>query len=466
MTAADTALLTQSLHPQLIDYGLSIKRVREGYFNFTIGPNAARLARSSTPPKKHSSHSTASRRSRIWRITSWPAATGKMANRSPRFLIRRSPRWTCGQIRRWDRFLRPPATRSKSLPTTKSFWIAGRPTIWPSKACRSSRAIRSAFNISGPKVCTGSRPRSTVTLRLKAIAEMTGPAADGDLVPELKGLTDRKSIADWDPPFRFYPDRVRSRPPNDQDEQYWKRYKAMPKAFVSLECGRRLWSSRFGQTTSWRIPPRSGMTVENLAERLRDRSGRRRASNSCRSSNWRWKRHPARRRSTACFLGFSFFIIASAVMLVALLFKLGIDGQGSEIGLLLAIGFSRRRVRWLLLAEGLIVSLAGGIVGVIGGVFYAWLMLVGLRTIWLAAIVTPFLHLYATAGSLLEGFLIGVLVSLATIAWSLRQLRKISVRRLLAGETNPPVIDQALAKRSSALKYAIRRRVVAERRGS
>ena len=144
----------------------------------------------------------------------------------------------------------------------------------------------------------------------------------------------------------------------------------------------------------------------------------------------------------ACFWRFSFFIIASAVMLVALLFKLGIDGQGSEIGLLLAIGFSRRKVRRLLLAEGLIVSLAGGVVGVIGGVFYAWLMLVGLQTVWLAAIVTPFLHLYVTLGSLFEGFLIGVLVSLATIAWSLRQLRKISVRRLLAGETTPPLLEE------------------------
>ena len=39
-------------------------------------------------------------------------------------------------------------------------------------------------------------------------------------------------------------------------------------------------------------------------------------------------------------------------------------------------------------------------------------------TIWLAAVVTPFLHLHATAGSLFEGFSIGVLVSLATIAWN------------------------------------------------
>ena len=141
------------------------------------------------------------------------------------------------------------------------------------------------------------------------------------------------------------------------------------------------------------------MTVENLAERLRIDP----AAEGFKFLPVKQLALEAASGTTpfdGLFLGFSFFIIASAVMLVALLFKLGIDGQGSEIGLLLAIGFSRRRVRWLLLAEGLIVSLAGGMVGVIGGVFYAWLMLVGLQTVWLAAIVTPFLHLYATRGQL------------------------------------------------------------------
>jgi hypothetical protein len=148
------------------------------------------------------------------------------------------------------------------------------------------------------------------------------------------------------------------------------------------------------------------------------------------------------------FLAFSFFIIAAAVMLVALLFKLGIDGRADEIGLLLAVGFRRRRVARLLLGEGLVVSLVGGALGVAGGLGYAWLMLVGLRTWWLAAVATPFLRLYATAGSLLLGFLIGVLVSLATIAWSLWQLRRATVRRLMSGEASPPVVAARGKKRS------------------
>jgi hypothetical protein len=139
------------------------------------------------------------------------------------------------------------------------------------------------------------------------------------------------------------------------------------------------------------------------------------------------------------FLGFSFFIIAAAVMLVALLFKLGIDGRAGEIGTLAAIGFSRRKIRRLLVAEGAVVAAVGGLLGVAAGVGYAWLMLEGLRTWWLAAVTTPFLQLYLTPESLAIGFAAGVLVSLATIAWTLWRQSRVSVRRLLSGESTEPL---------------------------
>src|SRR5260221_6040372 len=139
------------------------------------------------------------------------------------------------------------------------------------------------------------------------------------------------------------------------------------------------------------------------------------------------------------FLGFSFFIITAAVMLVALLFKLGIDGRAGEIGTLAAIGFSRRKIRRLLVAEGAVVATVGGLLGVAAGVGYAWLMLEGLRAWWLAAVTTPFLQLYITPASLAIGFAAGVLVSLATIAWTLWRQSRVSVRRLLSGESTEPL---------------------------
>ena len=48
-------------------------------------------------------------------------------------------------------------------------------------------------------------------------------------------------------------------------------------------------------------------------------------------------------------------------MLVALLFRLGIDSRAAEIGTLSALGFSRRKLRRLLLGEGLAVAILGSL---------------------------------------------------------------------------------------------------------
>ena len=64
----------------------------------------------------------------------------------------------------------------------------------------------------------------------------------------------------------------------------------------------------------------------------------------------------------ACFSGFSFFLIAAAVMLIALLFKLGIEQRARELGILAAAGFGRKRITRLLAREGLIVAAIGAAV--------------------------------------------------------------------------------------------------------
>ncbi len=270
--------------------------------------------------------------------------------------------------------------------------------------------------------------------RLKAVAPLAGAADDRAFTPEVPGVTDQRSISDWSrpghtPPFPFDASLVRSK-----DEQYWRQYRATPKAFVSLATGRKLWSSRFGRTTSIRVAPPPGMTVENLRARI-----------VIDPAKLGFVFQPVKRQGLAAsagttpfgalFLGFSVFILASAVMLVALLFRLTIEGRATQVGLLLAVGFGRRRVARMLLGEGLIVAALGGLAGVGLGIGYALLMLSGLQTWWLAAIVAPFLHLHVTLTSLLIGYLSGVLVAGLVIIASVRWIGRVAPRRLLAGQT-------------------------------
>ena len=98
-------------------------------------------------------------------------------------------------------------------------------------------------------------------------------------------------------------------------------------------------------------------------------------------------------------------------------------------------GFSRRAVGRLLAAEGFLVAAAGSALGVAAGVGYAALLLAGLQTWWLAAIVTPFLHLYVTPWSLAIGYAGGLLAAMLTILATVRRLAALAPRRLLAGQT-------------------------------
>jgi ABC-type lipoprotein release transport system permease subunit len=287
-----------------------------------------------------------------------------------------------------------------------------------------------------PETTHGNVREGSETLKLAAIVPMDGLAGDPNLTPELQGVTDQESIANWDPPFPYDASRVRSVKPNDQDEQYWEKYKATPKGFVSLKTGQRLWQSRFGRITSIRIPARPDWTADMLAGRMAGEIDPRAMGFVLLPLKAQALEAAAGTQSfNDLFLGLSFFIIASAVMLVALLFKLGIDQRAAEIGVLLATGIRQSKTRWMLVAEGAVVASLGAVVGVAGGVGYAWLMIYGLNHWWREAVVTSFLELYITPLSLILGFAIGLLIAVATIAWSVRQLRRASIRRLLSGQS-------------------------------
>src|SRR6185295_9537773 len=80
------------------------------------------------------------------------------------------------------------------------------------------------------------------------------------------------------------------------------------------------------------------------------------------------------------FLYFSFFLVVSALLLAALFFRLGIEQRLREIGTLQAIGFSGSKIRGLFLIEGMVLSVAGSLIGLVGAVLYGKLILLGLRT--------------------------------------------------------------------------------------
>ncbi len=76
------------------------------------------------------------------------------------------------------------------------------------------------------------------------------------------------------------------------------------------------------------------------------------------------------------FLGFSFFLIAAALMLVGLLFRLTLDRRAKEVGLLLATGLrGAARSPACCSPKGWSLAVVGALVGLALGVAYNRLLL-------------------------------------------------------------------------------------------
>ncbi len=284
--------------------------------------------------------------------------------------------------------------------------------------------------------------RST-QFRVACIIPLEGLGADRDLVPDYPGITESETLGDWDPPFPI--DLKRIRP---QDEEYWKKYRTTPKAFIPLQVGQSLWGSRFGKVTSMRVSPSRALPLGEMQTAF-ERSLREQLDPLVAG----FAVFPVRAQGLEAsrgatdfgeyFLYFSFFLVISALLLTALFFKLGIEQRLREIGLLQAIGFPASKIRTLFLAEGILLAVIGSFLGLLGALAYGELMMLGLRTWWVDAVGTTMLKLHVSPLSLGLGAAGGILAALFCVALTLRGLRKQSTRSLVAGtllhdEGKPP----------------------------
>lgn len=260
------------------------------------------------------------------------------------------------------------------------------------------------------------------------IIPMAGLGAEPSLTPEYPGLTDAGSVADWDPPDGLHIDKAKVTP---ADEAYWDEHRAAPKLFVSLQTAQTLWGESFGRLTSIRIP---ADRADEFARALRQTIDPAQAGLFFRPV--KSQQISAASGSTdfaGLFIGFSFFIIISAALLVAMLMRLNLEQRSPQFGLLAALGFEPRTIARLMLAEGVTIAIFGSALGTAGGLGYAWLMLAGLRSWWVNAIGTTALSLHVSANTLLIGFTAAVAIAVAAVLWTTRGITRLSAAGLLGG---------------------------------
>jgi ABC-type antimicrobial peptide transport system permease subunit len=273
----------------------------------------------------------------------------------------------------------------------------------------------------------------TNSFRVRAVVPLKGIRADRTLMPEFPGVAKAESTQDWDTGFPLVY-KIR-----EKDEAYWKRYRGTPKAFITLAAGQAMWASRFGNLTAIRYD----VPTNSFAQTYREMVYKNLLANLS-PADFGFHFEPVRERALRAadqaqdfgqlFIGFSIFLVVAALLLMALLFQFSLEQRRGEVGTLLALGLRPRRVRRMLLAEGAVLALIGGIVGAAAGVAYAKAMLFALSTVWRSAIAGSVLHFYASAATMLVGFLSGLAVAVLTIWLTLRKQARQPARELLSAD--------------------------------
>ena len=139
-------------------------------------------------------------------------------------------------------------------------------------------------------------------------------------------------------------------------------------------------------------------------------------------------------------------MILAAVMLIAMLFRLGLTQRMTQLGTLLAVGWNPRRVVSLVLGEGLLIAGIGVLLGVAGGFLYAWGVLWALRSLWVGAVTVPFLTFHWSVQSILIGSIAGWGVSALTLWLTTRWLTRLNAQDLLSQRDPDTMADRHSGK--------------------
>ncbi len=277
--------------------------------------------------------------------------------------------------------------------------------------------------------------------KVRAIIEPAGPAADPDLMPDIPGLTDSADCRDWNPGVPIDLDRIR-----DKDEQYWDEHRSAPKAFISLAAARALWSNRFGSLTAIRTPATGpdGLEAAALLAQLSP-------------ADFGLTFDPIREAALAAanpttdfgglFIGLSLFLIASALLLTAMLFAFTVDQRRRQMGTLLAVGWSDWMVRSWLLREAVLVAATGSVVGALLAIAYSRALLAALEGIWSGAVASATLELHITWTTLAMGAVISFVAAMIAMHLAARRLLKQHAVQLLSGDAAERAASMATRSR-------------------
>ncbi len=283
----------------------------------------------------------------------------------------------------------------------------------------------------------------TRTFTVHSIVEMAGLEAERDLMPRFPGLTDVERREDWDIGMPLDDERLS----DEANEAYWDAFGPTPKFFCTLAAGQAMWGNRYGDLMTVRFP--ADVTPENaITDALRGGVAPEEAGLSL---------LPVREQAFEAveqaidlgglFLGMSFFLIAAALILTALLFVFGVQHRAGEMGVLLALGFRAPRVRALFLVESAASAIPGAVLGAAASTLYTRALIYGLTHYWQGAVAHTHILYHAAPGTVLTGAAVSLVCALAAMGLAMWRQTNHAPRDLLTMDFSQEVLPEASRRR-------------------
>jgi len=271
--------------------------------------------------------------------------------------------------------------------------------------------------------------------RISTVVGMTEMERERLLAPPFPGLTDVDRCADWDVGIPMDEELLT----DEQNEAYWDLYGQTPKAVISLQVGREMWSNRFGSLTSIRWSEPTG-----VEKQFQDNFNPAAAG---------FVFQPVSEQALAAvdnamdfgqlFVGMSFFLIIAALLLTGLLFVFGVQRRAGEMGILLAAGWRPSNVRNLQLLEGFIIALIGSGLGAVLGIGYTRLLILGLSRYWTGAVANSSIGLFIDPVTVWVGAFSGLICALTAIAVAVWRQAGHPARELLMADFTQSSADRS-----------------------
>ncbi len=232
--------------------------------------------------------------------------------------------------------------------------------------------------------------------------------ADEMLMPEFQGISGSESCSNWDAGVAIDFEKIRNK-----DEEYWNNFKGTPKAFISYEEGIKIWGNNFGPATALRF---KDISKEEILSDLSGNLEPTKLGFSIRDAyNEGIKAAYNGVDFSSLFLSLSFFIIASAILLLSLLVTSFFESRKKQVKTLFSLGFKNSSIAKLLLIETALISFLASFAGVFLGVFFNNIIIYALNSVWKGAVQTNTLSAYTDFGMLALAFISSFLISLIVL---------------------------------------------------